>query len=438
MSITPVLPRLLDALFSGNRAGNVPQNSGNPLDDGPGRDSRPNGDAQVRSLPPGIERQLQTRGLDGLPPGLARQFAQNPPPPGALPLPNTPNSAAAPGSTPLPTAPGQAIAQAAGTLASAPARALEVVLPPSNPNGAGNPTAMRGEPDGLSPGATARSASGGTPVAQPFSQATAAATSTSSQVAQTAAPTAPAALRAVSAANPALPASSVSASAAAAPQGTTAMPATRAPEAVAAQARAETAPAPVRNEQSVLDRVINLMRPASDIVRNALPALVARDAVQALPLTATTQPLAAPASQAMPDARVMGVVGNERAPVTRMDTIMTPVYTGTGPARRSGRLDGFQEMLKRMRSTLAAGGDAEAPQARPDKDVWFALQWTFWVLAIVAYGCLAVAMIALLADGRGMFGTVVDHRTYYTGGAAVIGLLAGAGAWWLGRRLSRR
>jgi hypothetical protein len=61
----------------------------------------------------------------------------------------------------------------------------------------------------------------------------------------------------------------------------------------------------------------------------------------------------------------------------------------------------------------------------------------FWVLAIVAYGCLALAMVALLAgSGYGLLEHVDIGRGHY--GFAFVGLLAGAGAWWLGRRISRR
>jgi len=124
--------------------------------------------------------------------------------------------------------------------------------------------------------------------------------------------------------------------------------------------------------------------------------------------------------------------------VTRTDTVMAPAYTGTGPTRRGGRLDGFQAMLKRMRLALATGADPrDVRNLRPDNGAWFALQWMFWVLAIVAYGCLGLAMVALLAgSGHGLFENVDLGRGHY--GFALVGLLAGAGAWWLGRRISRR
>jgi len=438
MSFTPILPRVLDALLGGNRV-NPLQNAPDPFNDGP-QDSQPRGHDASQSLPSSIERQLQMRGLDGLPPGLARQLAQAPAPPGPSPssLPSPSSFGEKPAN--VPTTLGQVVTQTLGSVASVPGQILGAITPAANA-GPGNAATLGNGPEGLPPGAGMR-AGGAVPVVQPM-QATAASVA---QAAQSLPQAVPMGLRA-GAANPVVPTNAVpgAATTAAAPQtaaaaNTTAIPATgRTPEAMmTAQARADAVPAPVRAEQSVLDRMLALLRPASDIARQALPALVAREAVQqALPL-AVTPPLSAPPSQAVAEARVMGVVGNERPSVTRTDTVMAPAYTGTGPTRRGGRLDGFQAMLKRMRLALATGADPQdVRNLRPDNGAWFALQWMFWVLAIVAYGCLALAMVALLAgSGYGLLENVDLGRGHY--GFAFVGLLAGAGAWWLGRRISRR
>ena len=119
---------------------------------------------------------------------------------------------------------------------------------------------------------------------------------------------------------------------------------------------------------------------------------------------------------------------------------MTPVYTGTGPARRGGRLDGFQSTLQRMRSALDADGendDTRERERRPDKDIWFALQWMFWILAVVAYGCLALALIAFLPSGA----AVIDINRIHPWASTMVllgGLAAAAAAWWLARRLMRK
>jgi hypothetical protein len=437
MSFTPILPRVLDALLGGNR-GNPLQNAPDPFNDGP--DSQPRGLDPSQSLPSGIERQLQMRGLDGLPPGLARQLAQAPAPP--APSPSSLPSPSSFGEKPanVPTTPGQVVTQALGTVASVPAQVLGAVTPAANAGPGNAANAPSTGPEGLPPGAGARGG-GSVPVVQPMQQA---ATATAAQL-PAQAQALPAGLRA-GAAHPVVPANAVPGTAvAAAPQAasnTTAIPvAARVPEGPMAQApaRADAVPAPVRPEQSVLDRLLTLLRPASDIVRQTLPALVAREAVQqALPLAITPPPLSAPPSQAVAEARVMGVVGNERPSVSRTDTVMAPAYTGTGPTRRGGRLDGFQAMLKRMRLALATGADPrDVRNLRPDHGAWFALQWMFWVLAIVAYGCLGLAMVALLAgSGYGLLQNVDIGRGHY--GVAFVGLLAGAGAWWLGRRISRR
>ena len=410
MSLTPILPRLLSGLLNGNRVGNPLQNGANPLDDGPGGDHGPSGDDFIESLPPGIERQLQMRGMDGLPPGLARQLAQAPQPPGAPPS-STAN-------------------QPPGSPAS-----------PANA-GSGNPTQAQGANQ--------------TPFAGQTAQA---ATSAVAMATTQAAQNAPFGARAANAANPAMPAAAANPATATAasaaspastiPAGTTSnivIPASpRTPDAVAAQARADAVPTTARTDPGALDRLAGWLRPMTDVARTLLPALVVRDAAQAaqaaqaMPLT-NVPPLAAPPPQAIADARALGITGNERAPVTRSDVVMTPVYTGTGPARRGGRLDGFQSALQRMRSAADAENDDDdtpARERRADKNTWFALQWMFWILAVVAYGCLALALIAFLPAGA----AVIDINRIHPWASTTVllgGLAAAAAAWWLARRLMRK
>lgn len=78
------------------------------------------------------------------------------------------------------------------------------------------------------------------------------------------------------------------------------------------------------------------------------------------------------------------------------------------------------------------GGAAGRP-----KGGWFALPWLFWLLAVVAYGCLGLALIVMVgSEAAGQ-----ARPTSGWAGPLVLGcgLLAGLGAWQLARgRASRR
>lgn len=71
------------------------------------------------------------------------------------------------------------------------------------------------------------------------------------------------------------------------------------------------------------------------------------------------------------------------------------------------------------------------------KGAWFALPWMFWLLAMVAYGCLALALIV-------MAGSASTDASGTSGGSWVpamvlgVGLTAGAGAWVIARGKRRR
>jgi hypothetical protein len=77
-----------------------------------------------------------------------------------------------------------------------------------------------------------------------------------------------------------------------------------------------------------------------------------------------------------------------------------------------------------------ADGGAEVERAIAN-----AMQWTFWLLAIVAYGCLGLAVVALLPAGADVLGS---SGRRWTGGFALGGLVAAAVAWLVARRLGVR
>jgi hypothetical protein len=464
MAFTPLLPRLLDGLFNGNRIGNPLQNAANPLEDatsGNGDDA-PSGDDFLRTLPPGIERQMQMRGLDGLPPGLARQLVPgSPPPPADKPAPGANGSSNVP-NLPGPPAPSSGPSTPQGTpngawttqITAAIANAFAQRPGPSQPSAAPAGNGVPGNPNAAQRANGAPAAAANAPAAAPPSSLAAAPAQAASpalqatQAAQLAlAQASPPALRAAAAtASPMGAVSAGTAAAAASAPGTTsqtaAPTAARAPDGLV-QARTDMAPPPARAEQGVLDRLAGLLRPAGDMARIVLPAVVARDAAlaaHAMGSTTSPAPVSAPAPQTLGDARPMGVTGNERAGMVRSDVVMTPAFTGTGPARRGGRLDAFQSRLKQGHDALDAEGDTAASrrEARADKEGWFALQWMFWVLAIVAYGCLALALIAFLPATSALSIDIDRVHPWASTIVLLTGLVTAAAAWWLARRLMRK
>src|SRR3546814_10639674 len=68
----------------------------------------------------------------------------------------------------------------------------------------------------------------------------------------------------------------------------------------------------------------------------------------------------------------------------------------------------------------AMGHTGDAGQAGSEREIQRALQWLFWMLAIIAYGCVAVAIVAFVgSDGRRM--DSISNRNY-TAWLAVLGL----------------
>lgn len=187
------------------------------------------------------------------------------------------------------------------------------------------------------------------------------------------------------------------------------------------------------------------MPPAANIAANATAATTAAAAVAANTAAGHTMatPPAAQAAQ-VAESRNPGnpLVVNDRATVaSRPDAAGT--YTGEGPQRRRleravralpGGLSSLLTALGAQGHTGASGRSAEAIERELREAT---MQRLFWVLAIVAYGCVAFALIGLLPTGSpGSGGGLVGNRSW-TGGFSLIGLLAGAGAWWFARGLSR-
>jgi len=113
-------------------------------------------------------------------------------------------------------------------------------------------------------------------------------------------------------------------------------------------------------------------------------------------------------------------------------------YTLDGPGlRRRGRMKvGAQELGQWM--LAAAQGRLHLMRPYDDdtpRQVAKVFQQMFWVLAIVAYGCLGLVLVSFLLSLGELPAAPTLRR--WTGEFAWAGLLAAIGAWWLGRQLMR-
>ncbi|MEF3082204.1 hypothetical protein V3391_08245 [Luteimonas sp. SMYT11W] len=113
-------------------------------------------------------------------------------------------------------------------------------------------------------------------------------------------------------------------------------------------------------------------------------------------------------------------------------------YTLDGPGlRRRGRMKvGAQDLGQWM--LAAAQGRLHLMRPYDDdtpRQVAKVFQQMFWVLAIVAYGCLGLVLVSFLLSLGELPAAPTLRR--WTGEFAWAGLLAALGAWWLGRQLMR-
>ena len=185
---------------------------------------------------------------------------------------------------------------------------------------------------------------------------------------------------------------------------------------------------------------------AATTAPSTTPAAQAATATLAAATTATvagsTMANAPPATAPVAEARNAGnpLAVNERGAPARPDAAG---YTGTGegPQRRSldrrtrvagGGLSALLAALGAHGHTGASGRDPAALERELRETT---MQWLFWLLALIAYGCLGFAIIALLPVGGQVLG---DSARTWTGGSALLGLLTAAVAWLVAKRLGTR
>lgn len=124
--------------------------------------------------------------------------------------------------------------------------------------------------------------------------------------------------------------------------------------------------------------------------------------------------------------------GSDRASL-RPDTPLTPLMTLDGPFRRlRRRVAGADGQAWSQRRSALASLATELEEAT--RDTWFALRWLYWMLAIIAYGCLGFALVAFVGPQASSW--VPDAANGST--ALWIGLAASLGAVVVSRRLARK
>jgi hypothetical protein len=185
-------------------------------------------------------------------------------------------------------------------------------------------------------------------------------------------------------------------------------------------------------QQNLLNQLSMMQRLSTP--PTVVPANVAAPASEAL-VAPTVVPLMVNA--APNDPRNLPLA-NDRLNLMRGDSpLNTAVYADSPyrrPLRRGAKVD--QASLTYWLWALGRGGTHRTShEAEPSREVLRALQWLFWVLTVVAYACLAMAVIILLPGSE----FVSERATPGVSGLALfLGVTVAAGAWWLGRRLNRR
>ncbi|MEN1928805.1 hypothetical protein WCE37_07385 [Luteimonas sp. MJ250] len=230
--------------------------------------------------------------------------------------------------------------------------------------------------------------------------------------------------------------------------------ATRAEPAAPAPPRADVAPP--RADAAMGERAAMLPRAAAAPVTLAASTLTAAasasTATTAAPAstaalaagsTVATVPAAPAATQVLAAEARSGnplVVADRGQVIARPDIAGT--YTGEGPHRRALRraVNALPGGLSTLLMAFSAQGNTAAANRDPaavERELRDAMmQWLFWLLAIIAYGCVAFAIIALLPVGTGAVGDTTARAS--TGGFALFGLLIAAAAWLIARRLGSR
>lgn len=202
---------------------------------------------------------------------------------------------------------------------------------------------------------------------------------------------------------------------------------------------AETALPPRPENMSLLSRLANALQLAPTLPATTVPTLPAPLPGATQAMTAAGLTMAASAVNPAADARGAILAANDHAAIRGDAALGLAGHTIDGLQRRlmRNRVQLIPQKLGRLLWAMglmgAQTGDSET---NAERDLQRAMQWLFWMLAVIAYGCLAVAIVALVGNNSRMFDYEASRT--YTGWLAFFGLVTGTVAWLLARRMSRR
>jgi len=179
--------------------------------------------------------------------------------------------------------------------------------------------------------------------------------------------------------------------------------------------------------------------PPTTVVPPTLPNTPALPSGNTAALTAAGLTMATAAVNQLADARGVILPANDAVAAMRGDMLNPAGHTLDGAQRRSLR-NRLQSMPKsgiaRLLWAMGATGHTSNGEAGSQREIARAMQWLFWMLAIIAYGCLAAAIVIFMgSDGR-LMDSMADRNS--TTWLAMCGLATGVVAWGVARRISRR
>lgn len=141
------------------------------------------------------------------------------------------------------------------------------------------------------------------------------------------------------------------------------------------------------------------------------------------------------------DARGVILPTHDAATSQRAENAMNPAgHTLDGAQRRQRdrRMSSMPQggLARLLWAVGAAGHTSDGREDGSEREVRRAMQWLFWILTLIAYGCLAGAIIVFAgSDGR-LADSISDRNS--TAALAMCGLAAGVIAWGVARWMSRR
>lgn len=166
---------------------------------------------------------------------------------------------------------------------------------------------------------------------------------------------------------------------------------------------------------------------AASLRPDALPTNPAAN----LPPTLALPGVAAGATMAVSpavDPRGVTLPANDRVPGVRGELQAQGNTIVTAWRRRARNKSGPFSEHSHARSLFNRDSDADN-----GTQAW---QWLFWILGIVAYASIALAIVVLMPGGGGIFSDSSSRGT--SGGLIALGCVCFAVAWWVARRMRRR